>query len=251
MSSTLESVSDQEISVLITGFAPFYENSSVNSSWEIARKLPSHLYAQTNTSNDGGKDLSRDATEKTHSVQIFVYPEPIKVAYKTVRELVPKLWDSRKIDFMIHIGMAANRNYYSIERRAHRDGYLMLDVDCMACPDLTERTAQGKNWIWYGLPEEILSEIHVYDTCNRWRALTSGIDVRISEDAGRYLCDFIYYSSLAELTKRGQPKKVIFLHVPEETDDASISTGINVTIQLIKAIVQSEFKFHKASSDAE
>lgn len=219
---------------------PFYENSSVNSSWEIARRLPSHIDTTTNTIDSGDKCVSGNSTRKINSVRIFVYPEPIKVAYKTVRELVPKLWDSRKIDFMIHIGMAANRNYYSIERRAHRDGYLMLDVDCMACPDLTERTVQGKNWIWYGLPEEILSDIHVDDTWNRWRALTPGVDVRISEDPGRFLCDFIYYSSLAELIKKGQARRVIFLHVPEETDDATIRKGITATVQLIKAMVRSE-----------
>ncbi|POS87641.1 hypothetical protein EPUL_000261, partial [Erysiphe pulchra] len=240
MSSVVETKSDQEISVLVTGFAPFFDNNSVNSSWEIARRLPSHLNTVTNAMDSGDRCISGNPTKKIPDVRISVYPEPIKVAYNTVRELVPKLWGSRKIDFMIHIGLAANRNYYSIERRAHRDGYLMLDEDCMACPDLTERTVQGKNWIWYGLPEEILSDIHVDETLNRWRALTPGVDVRISEDPGRFLCDFIYYSSLAELTKQGKAKRVIFLHVPKETDDATISRGINATVQLIKAIVLSE-----------
>jgi len=72
-------------------------------------------------------------------VKILIHPEPIKVAYKTVREIVPKLWDhadegarrvtGRGVDYMIHIGMASGRRYYSIERKAHREGYKMKDVD--------------------------------------------------------------------------------------------------------------------------
>lgn len=89
-------------------------------------------------------------------MRILIYPDPIKVAYKSVRELVPKLWDyasgpvdkasasnhasshgdiiggigrKQRVDYMIHIGMASGRKWYSIERRAHRDGYVMKDVD--------------------------------------------------------------------------------------------------------------------------
>jgi pyrrolidone-carboxylate peptidase len=64
-------------------------------------------------------------------------------------------------------------------------------------------------------------------------------DVRISEDAGRYLCDFIYYSSLAHLTKKKEERRVVFLHVPVESDESAIKTGVDVTIELIRAIVRS------------
>lgn len=64
-------------------------------------------------------------------------------------------------------------------------------------------------------------------------------DVRISEDAGRYLCDFIYFSSLAHLTKKGDERRVVFLHVPVDSNEAAIKTGVEVTIELIRAVVQS------------
>jgi pyroglutamyl-peptidase len=63
--------------------------------------------------------------------------------------------------------------------------------------------------------------------------------VRVSEDAGRYLCDFIYFSSLAYLTKKEEEKRVVFLHVPVESDDAHIAVGVEATIELIRGIVQS------------
>jgi pyroglutamyl-peptidase len=65
------------------------------------------------------------------------------------------------------------------------------------------------------------------------------IDVRPSEDAGRYLCDFIYYSSLAHLWKAGSERRVVFFHVPVESDDAAIARGRDVLIELVKALVQS------------
>jgi hypothetical protein len=98
----------------------------------------------------------------------LIYPEPVRVAYKTVRPLVPKLWDGRKIDYMVHIGMASGRKYYSVERRGHRDGYVMRDVDDELLGD-TEKKEAGENWAWEGMPEEILSDTNIDDIWRRWR----------------------------------------------------------------------------------
>jgi pyroglutamyl-peptidase len=68
------------------------------------------------------------------------------------------------------------------------------------------------------------------------------VDLRISEDPGRYLCDFIYYSSLAHLWKQGQEKRVVFLHVPGDSDEEAIVRGCDVLIELIKVLVQSQGK---------
>jgi len=168
-----------------------------------------------------------------------VHPEPIRVAYKTVRELVPKLWEGRKIDYAIHIGMASGRKFYSVERRGHRDGYGMRDVDNELLRDDERRKEEGKNWIWDGLPQELLTAADIDDVWRRWRIALPYTDVRISEDAGRYLCDFIYYSSLAYLTKKEEERHVVFLHVPVESDEAAVKTGIDTTIELIRALVQS------------
>jgi pyroglutamyl-peptidase len=91
------------------------------------------------------------------------------VAYKEVRELVPQLWDGKKIDFAIHIGMAAGRHFYSIERRGHRDGYAMKDVDNELLEDSARRAKEKENWIWHGLPHELLSSFDVDDVWKRWR----------------------------------------------------------------------------------
>jgi pyroglutamyl-peptidase len=66
------------------------------------------------------------------------------------------------------------------------------------------------------------------------------MDLRISDDAGHFLCDFIYYSSLAHLYKAHRPRKVLFLHVPATATDEFVSRGKDLVINLIRSIVESE-----------
>ncbi|CZT05339.1 uncharacterized protein RAG0_11483 [Rhynchosporium agropyri] len=223
-----------EIIVLVTGFLPFRSQNTVNPSWEIAKGLPPFL------PDSRFQPFDASAIANHVPVRILVHPEPIKVAYKSVRELVPTLWEGNKIDFAIHIGMASGRQYYSVERRGHRDGYNMKDVDGELLEDEERRKIEGKDWIWDGMPEELLSSVDVDDVWKRWRAALPGTDVRVSEDAGRYLCDFIYFSSMAYLTKKEEERRVVFLHVPVSADAVSVDNGIEITIELIRAMVQSD-----------
>lgn len=71
-------------------------------------------------------------------------------------------------------------------------------------------------------------------------AVQPDMDLRISDDAGRYLCDYIYYSSLAECRKQQRPGKVVFLHVPADASDRSVEQGREITQNLIRAIAESE-----------
>jgi pyrrolidone-carboxylate peptidase len=66
------------------------------------------------------------------------------------------------------------------------------------------------------------------------------MDLRISEDAGHYLCDFIYFSSLAHLHKSGREGKVLFLHVPADASDHSVALGRELLLQLVRAAVETE-----------
>lgn len=135
----------------------------MNPSWEIAKSLPPFLPPPTLTT----ADISSLASNAP--VRILVHPEPIRVAYKTVRELVPKLWDGRKIDYAVHIGMASGRRFYSVERRGHRDGYSMEDVDNELLGDHARKKIEGDKWIWNGLPEELLTTADIDDVWRRWR----------------------------------------------------------------------------------
>ena len=65
-------------------------------------------------------------------------------------------------------------------------------------------------------------------------------DLRISNDPGHYLCDFIYYSSLAHLYRRHEHRRVVFLHVPSSSSEETLQRGIDLTLQLIRSICESE-----------
>ena len=62
----------------------------------------------------------------------------------------------------------------------------------------------------------------------------------ISEDPGRYLCDFIYYSSLAELHKHKAEKKVVFLHVPCDMgrDGEYVRIGQELVLGLVRSVAE-------------
>lgn len=173
-----------------------------------------------------------------------------------------------KIDFAIHIGMAGPTPHYSIERRGHRDGYSMKDVCGEFLKDQPRKVREGKDWAFDGVPAELETDLDLDDVLQRWQAnspvsappssfflftpyswpiggVTDAIDqpghkLRISEDAGRYLCDFIYFSSLAHLTKNQRPRKVVFLHVPSTPGPENTTLGRTLLLQLVKSIAQSE-----------
>jgi pyrrolidone-carboxylate peptidase len=76
------------------------------------------------------------------------------------------------------------------------------------------------------------------------------MDLRISEDAGHYLCDFIYFSSLAHLYKAGERRRVVFLHVPSDASEHSIATGTEVMLQLVRSVVESEMARRRRAAEA-
>ncbi|KAJ4197765.1 hypothetical protein NW767_000991 [Fusarium falciforme] len=156
-----------ELTVLVTGFGPFREQYPINPSWEIASGLPSHL-PPLRAKNPN----SRHVAVALPKVRILVHPEPIRVNYRVVRELVPTFYSGQRIDLVIHIGMAGPRPFYCIERRGHRDGYKHTDVDGER-PDEEEERKPGSDWPWRGLPEEIETELNVEDVLERWQAHSS------------------------------------------------------------------------------
>lgn len=173
-----------------------------------------------------------------------MHPEPLRVNYKLVREVVPSFWDTYqgcKVDVVIHIGMTGPRTYYQIERRAHRRGYRNADVDSELPEEGTDGRPDDPDWIWHDLPDEIISDLDIDDVHKRWQAYSSkDMDLRISEDPGRFLCDWIYYCSLSHLLRSNRPKKACFFHVPCDASDESVLQGRELAINLVRAIAESE-----------
>ncbi|KAI3337851.1 hypothetical protein F4824DRAFT_461958 [Ustulina deusta] len=241
---SLAASQEEELAVLVTGFGPFKEAYPVNPSWEIAALLPDYLPA------DRVKEAgSRSAMGLLPPVRIVKLPGPVRTSYEYTRDLVPKLWDGNaepKIDYAVHVGMAGPQLVYSIERRGHRDGYGAKDVDGRFLEDESAHAELGERWIWHGVPRELSSDFDVDDVHRRWVGRSpKNLDLRVSEDAGRYLCDFIYFSSLAHLWKQQRPRKVVFFHVPLHADTESLTRGVELVLTLIRSIVESELEKKK------
>ncbi len=88
---------------------------------------------------------------------------------------------------------------------------------------------------------------------DRWRSNITSLpasspaydaDCRASDDAGNYLCDFIYFNSLAWWRRKSKQRglegrshrPVLFLHVPAESDTETLGKGREVAVALIKAM---------------
>ncbi|PQE29312.1 pyroglutamyl peptidase type protein [Rutstroemia sp. NJR-2017a BBW] len=253
MGSNGEAIPSQkeEIVVLVTGFGPFRAQYPINPSWEIASRLPSVLPPKKKTSEPaaGGPRSGNPASAKfIPPVRILTYPQPIHVSYEVVRSLAPRLLDEHKPDYVLHIGMASGRAYYSVERRGHRDGYYMRDVDGQLLGDDVRKIREGDDWIWAGCPDELLTNLPFDDMFDQWKETLPEVDARISEDAGNYLCDFIYYTSMSHLYKQGLERKAMFFHVPVDADEDAIKNGVNIAVELIRAMVETDLKGRKGTT---
>jgi pyroglutamyl-peptidase len=257
---------------------PFRAQYPINPSWEIASRLPSVLPPKKKASEppaDGPRSGNPASTKLTPPIRIHTYPQPVHVSYEVVRNLAPHLLDEHKPDYVLHIGMASGRAYYSVERRGHRDGYYMRDVDGQLLGDDVRKIREGDDWIWAGCPDQLLTNLPFDDMFDQWtESLPVGsafntsfillqsiflqllnqtcviqeVDARISEDAGNYLCDFIYYTSMSHLYKQGLERKAMFFHVPVDADEAAIDNGVKIAVELIRAMVETDLKGRKGTT---
>ncbi|KAF5385761.1 hypothetical protein D9615_002459 [Tricholomella constricta] len=157
-------------------------------------------------------------------------------------------------DFIFHIGVAG-RGPLRMERQGHKLGYHMKDADgklasvtrsspkdfsrraedtlvaenqererlgmeiVESIGDTVVRPTRGFGAAYENFPEEITTEIDVTRLVQDLKR--SGIEqIYTSMDAGHYICDFIYYCSLAEAKRNANPyerrrnTQVLFLHCP-------------------------------------
>ncbi|ELU08570.1 hypothetical protein CAPTEDRAFT_162094 [Capitella teleta] len=163
--------------VLLTGFGPFGSHS-VNASWVAVEQL----------SKEG---VSED-------VNLIV--EEVPVLYNHVRESIPALWQKHKPKLVVHVGVSSIAQALTLEQQAHNDGYNKFDVkgDCPPDGCCVQNSASC-----------IASAIDMRKVCEEVNAAECGVQAVISMDPGRYLCDFIFYTSLNQ-----DRSCSAFIHVP-------------------------------------
>ncbi|KAJ4511708.1 hypothetical protein HRR83_004253 [Exophiala dermatitidis] len=152
----------REIKVLVTGFGPF-KSFLVNPSWLIASALSHELYPTT----------SHSSPDPAYKITLIVHSSAMRVSYSSVSEMMPSLISQHDPDFILHIGVAGGRDCYSLETRAHRDGYRIKDVDDK------DGFARGESmWKKEGVPDVLFVGWDEADVLKRWEA---GVQTGLSE----------------------------------------------------------------------
>ncbi|XP_009319766.1 PREDICTED: pyroglutamyl-peptidase 1-like isoform X2 [Pygoscelis adeliae] len=162
--------------VVVTGFGPFRQYL-VNSSWEAV------------------KELSKRGLGKNIDLRIMQLP----VVYQKAKEQVFMIWTTLQPLLTVHVGLASSAKAIIIlEQCGKNKGYQEVDA-CGFHPEGGCCMLDG--------PEKIESTINMKTL---WKNISvEGIDIIFSRDAGRYICDYTYYTSLYYGSGRAA-----FIHVP-------------------------------------
>ncbi|NXY91140.1 PGPI peptidase, partial [Alcedo cyanopectus] len=132
-------------------------------------------------------------------VDLHVYEVPVE--YQTVQRLIPALWKKHSpqvsdkwFEPVTLMAMSTTQSpFFNVSSDHYSLAVFFFPFILCVC----------------GGPECIDSIIDMDTVCRRVSALGLDVTVTISKDAGRYLCDFTYYTSLYQ--SRGRSA---FVHVP-------------------------------------
>lgn len=258
---------------------PFKDQYPRNPSWDIASSLPEYLPPL----NAKSSSAVRGGSLPLPPVRIVVHPEPVRVTYSAVRNLIPKLWQPdfegvSKIDYVLHIGMASTKRQWVLEQLGHRDDYKLLDLD----EKLPNQNPSSDDYPFHGIPAQLTTDLDVADIKRRWESylpvsagaspcqwcrkdadesnltnLQGNLTLKTSVDAGHFLCDYIYFNSLANCHRAEERKRVLFMHVPAVRPEPadlyreSIDLGREIAIQLLRSLVESELSDSREGAEAE
>ena len=122
------------------------------------------------------------------------------MVYDAVAKSIPKLIEEVKPRMCIHVGVSPYKEV-KLEKCGKNFPYFMEDVDGKA-PHGFKCVADG--------PQSIETCFNVEKICEKVSQKQNDVEFGVSSDAGRYLCDFIYYTSLSI-----NSAPVLFIHIPE------------------------------------
>jgi pyroglutamyl-peptidase len=168
--------------VLVVGFGPF-PGAPRNPSAELVCAL--------------GK-RRRPALSDTHVITAV-----LPTSYAAVRDELPKLLETHNPDAVLFFGLASRARFLRIERRA-------VNAVTKFYPDATRTKSPTRNFM-PGMPPELRVHADLIRIASAARA--TGIDARLTHDAGRYICNAALYRALHAARQDGLGL-VAFVHIP-------------------------------------
>ncbi|PEB59750.1 pyroglutamyl-peptidase I [Bacillus cereus] len=200
--------------VLLTGFDPF-GGESINPAWEVAKSLHEKTIEEY-------KIISKQVPT--------VFQKSISVLKEYIEELNPEM--------IICIGQAVGRPDITIERIAiNIDDARIADNEGNQPVDVPV-IEEGPAAYWSTLPmKAIVKRLH-----------EEGIPASVSQTAGTFVCNHLFYGLMHELEKRDKKIKGGFIHIPFLPEQASnypgqpsmslstISKGIELAIEVTMTV---------------
>lgn len=193
--------------ILITGFEPFRDYAE-NSSWEVARHVASCGVA-------GAEVVAERLPVSYHRVA--------QALRSAVRRVAP--------DVIILLGQTGNSDYIRLERVALNMMDSAMGDNDGTKPDEEPIDKNGATALFTSLPiKKILLAIEA-----------KGIDVKISNSAGLYVCNRTYYEAL-KICQEQEAKRALFVHVPlyegQSTTNAKKTMPLRDMITAVQIIIE-------------
>ncbi|MCU5330791.1 pyroglutamyl-peptidase I [Bacillus wiedmannii] len=200
--------------VLLTGFDPF-GGESINPAWEVAKSLHEKTVGEY-------KIISKQVPT--------VFQKSISVLKEYIKELNPEM--------IICIGQAGGRPDITIERVAiNVDDARIADNEGNQPVDVPV-VEEGPAAYWSTLPMKAIVK----------RVQEEGIPASVSQTAGTFVCNHLFYGLMHELEKRDKKIKGGFIHIPFLPEQASnypgqpsmslstISKGIELAVEVTTTV---------------
>ncbi|GAB6032405.1 hypothetical protein CHUAL_011042 [Chamberlinius hualienensis] len=217
LSNEIDGEGDQlQDTVLVTGFGPFSFHEK-NPSWEAVTRLK-----EIGVRND-----------------VKLVTELIPVEYEFVRTTIKNLWNKYCPKLVVHCGVSGVAKDLTLEQIAHNDGYRSLDIRGLLPP---ENCCCNDGCA----PKTLRSAIDMSQVCESVNSSDCRVKSVVSDDPGRYLCDFIYYTSL-----NIDHTRAAFIHVPPLDRPYSVeqlAIAIKVAILAMLDQVRSIDRAHQCSN---
>ena len=175
---------------LVTGFEPF-GGEAINPSLEVLRRLPARL---------GGMDLATAALPVVFGAALPALREAIAVTAP---------------DIVLSVGLAGGRAALSLERVA-------INVDDARIPD-NDGAQPIDRPVVTGGPTAYFATLPIKACAAALR--DAGIPAAVSNTAGTFLCNHVFYGLMHEAARRGDAFRAGFLHVPYLPSQAAFVPG--------------------------
>jgi pyroglutamyl-peptidase len=146
---------------------------------------------------------------------VDLVPHIFKVSYRSVDSQLPGLIEDLRPDAMLMFGLAARTPYLRIETRA-RNAITTIWPDASGVRVGKRAILGTAEAISFGPLTSHLARA----------ARSTGIDARLSRDAGSYLCNYLCWRALEAQQRSEGPLLSAFIHVPLTAHDGGRLRGI-------------------------